>query len=352
MTAEGERGGQAAAVQQRYVLLGRGSVMPEPTAPAPGSGHPAGLGASCSREELGPSRKPRPPQVVRHQVPGGSPLHKGVERLEDNGPPPVEDSQINPGKVALQQLLKERGNKKKKRTSCRALLRLYTTIVAGLMIVGGLFTLLFLVPMTIDPALATLTYQFQATPVLCMTTFAREVVGLKNISWCSCTEGCTKDVYNCTQVTVVYRNCSVSRNVSLPEGDVCELGDGGGEGSEDLSEVGGGNGESALAFHMDPAHWDELNASLYINVKGCGYPPTVNCSQFFDYYGVPGRRYWCYYSHLDPQLVVPHYDPSEAELELANSLGWTVGAQLAGIIIILVLHWPYGACYRQCKKTW
>lgn len=340
------------AAVQRYVHVDQASVMSEPTAPALGSGHPTELGASCSREELSPSRKPQLQQTVRHNAPSGSLLQKSVEGLVDNGPAPVEDPQINPGKVALQQLLKERGAKKKKRTSCRALLRLYTTIVAGLMIVGGLFTLLFLVPMTIDPALATLTYQFQASPVLCMTTFAREVVGLKNISWCSCTEGCTKDVYNCTQVTVVYRNCSVSRNISLPEGDVCELGDAVGEGGEDLFEVGGAAGESSLASHMDPAHWDELNASLYINVKGCGYPPTVNCSQFFDYYGVPGRRYWCYYSHLDPQLVVPRYDRSEAELELAASLGWTIGAQLAGLIIILLLHWPYAACIRQCKKTW
>uniref|UniRef100_A0A0P4VVB5 Protein tipE n=1 Tax=Scylla olivacea TaxID=85551 RepID=A0A0P4VVB5_SCYOL len=325
--------------------------MSEPTDPAPGRGQPVGLGAPSLREELIPVRKPRPPPAVS-KPPGGSPTLKGADRL-DNGPAPVEDPQINPGKVALQQLLKERGSKKKKRTSCRALLRLYTTILAGLMIVGGLFTLLFLVPMTIDPALATLTYQFQASPVLCMTTFAREVVGLTNISWCSCTEGCTSDVYNCTQVTVVYRNCSVSRNESLPEGDVCELGDSSGEGGEELSEVeGSGSDLTALASHTNPAHWDELNASLYINVKGCGYPPTVNCSQFFDYYGVPGRRYWCYYSHLDPQLVVPHYDPSEAELELANSLGWTVGAQLAGLIIILLLHWPYGACIRHCRRTW
>ncbi|MPC54758.1 Protein tipE [Portunus trituberculatus] len=322
--------------------------MPEPTAPAPGHGQPVGLGAPTLTEELIPIRKPRPPPAVS-KAPGGSSPLKGAGRL-DNGPAPVEDPQINPGKVALQQLLKERGSKKKKRTSCRSLLRLYTTILAGLMIVFGLFTLLFLVPMTIDPALATLTYQFQASPVLCMTTFAREVVGLRNISWCSCTEGCTSDVYNCTQVTVVYRNCSISRNESLPEGDLCDLG---GEGGEELSEVeGGGSDLTALASHTNPAHWDELNASLYINVKGCGYPPTVNCSQFFDYYGVPGRRYWCYYSHLDPQLVVPHYDPSEAELELANSLGWTVGAQLAGLIIILLLHWPYAACIRHCRRTW
>ena len=325
--------------------------MPEPTAPAPGLGHPGGLGASCSKEELIPSRKPQPARAVIQQAPGGSPPQKDADIL-DNGPVPVEEPQINPGKVALQQLLKERGTKKKKSTSCRSLLRLYTTILAGLMIVGGLFTLLFLVPMTIDPALATLTYQFQQSPVLCMTTFAHNVVGLKNISWCSCTEGCTSDVYNCTQVTVVYRNCSVSRNETLPEGDVCDLGDSSGEGGEELSEMVGSSGIAALASHTNPAHWDELNASLFINVKGCGYPPTVNCSQFFAYYGVPGRRYWCYYSHLDPQLVVPHYDPSEAELELAASLGWTIGAQLAGLVIILLLHWPYGACIRQCRRSW
>lgn len=250
----------------------------------------------------------------------------------------VDQAQLDAGKKALRQLLKDRKSKKKKKTSCASLMKVNMTVLAGLMIVCGLFTLLFLVPMTIDPALATLTYNFHSAPVLCMTTFAERVVGLTNISWCSCTEGCTKDVYNCTQITVVYRNCSL-RNDTTVENDECDV-----NANSSLPNSNYTNSEDeekVIASYIDPEYWEYLNASLFINVKGCGYPPNVDCDTFFNDYGKPGRRFWCYYSEVNRSIVMPKYDPQAAQLDLVNSLGWTVGVQLLGVVIIIVLHCPF-----------
>ncbi|XP_045584689.1 protein tipE [Procambarus clarkii] len=299
-------------------FIGRGNVV-RPVFP----GEPS---TSTSKEDL--KGKPKT---------GKQTLKDQQEQLEEL----VNRAQLNAGKEALRQLLKDRKTKKKKKTSCVTILKLYLTIISALMIIGGIFTLLFLVPMTIDPALATLTYEFQPTPVLCMTTFAQVVVGIKNISWCSCTEGCTKDIYNCSQITVVYRNCSVSNDTEADIEGECDVGV-----NTTLLDADAPN-----TTYIDPAYWDVLNASLYINVKGCGYPPAVNCSIFYKYFGKPGRRFWCYYSRLDPFLVMPEYDRHAAELELVNSLGWTIGAQIGGVLIIMILHCPYIAFIKKmCRE--
>ncbi|XP_066972510.1 protein tipE-like [Macrobrachium rosenbergii] len=270
--------------------------------------------------------------------------HKNSKEKAKKHAPSADPSQLDAGKQALKELLKERRKTKKNKTSCTSLLKLYTTILAGLMIIGGLFTLLFLVPMTIDPALATLTYEFHPKPVLCMTTFADWVSGQTSINWCSCTMGCTSDIFNCSQVVVVYRNCKMTNSSSSPTSPSHTRGNRG------SCTVSSSSSSIVNTTYIDPDHWDVLNASLYINVKGCGYPPAVNCTTFFDHYGVPGRRFWCYYSKMDPYLVMPEYDREAAEMELVNSLGWTVGAQVVGILIIVLLHCPFIAFFKNLLR--
>ncbi|XP_071533491.1 protein tipE-like [Panulirus ornatus] len=304
--------------------------------------HSRGPSTSSSREDLSDAKKGKSKAHIKQPYSSNFDEKDNINLKDEHFEAIMDRAQLDAGKEALRQLLKERKTKKKSKTSWLSLLKLYVTIVAGLMIIGGLFTLLFLVPMTIDPALATLTYEFHPTPVLCMTTFAEVVVGLKNITWCSCTEGCTSDVYNCSQITVVYRNCVVKGDsragLASSLQDECDVGV-----NSTLPEPGAHNATT----YIDNNYWDNLNASLFINVKGCGYPPVVNCSNFFKYYGVPGRRFLCYYSEVDRSLVMPQYNPQEAELELLKSLGWTVGAQVGGIVIIIILHCPY---LKKCSR--
>ncbi|KAK4295513.1 hypothetical protein Pmani_031934 [Petrolisthes manimaculis] len=314
---------------------------------------------SSSHEDLEYPLQPRS-SPVQQFVPPSLTTKLSEERMEqpskteqdiptiDNLESLVDQAQLDAGKKALRLLLKERKSKKNKKASCASLMKVNITVLAGLMIVLGLFTLLFLVPMTIDPALATLTYNFHSAPVLCMTTFAERVIGLTNISWCSCTEGCTSDVYNCTQITVVYRNCSL-RNDTTMENDECDVNANSSfPNNNDNTNTNTEDEEKVITSYIDTDYWDVLNASLFINVKGCGYPPYVDCDTFFDDYGKPGRRFWCYYSEVNKSIVMPKYDPQAAQLDLVNSLGWTVGVQLLGVFIIIVLHCPFKFWIQKC----
>ncbi|XP_076060970.1 protein tipE-like isoform X2 [Oratosquilla oratoria] len=275
------------------------------------------------------------------------------------------------GRQALRELLKDRKKNKKQKTSVVQVLKVYATVLGGLMISGGLMVLLFLVPMTIDPALATLTYDINPESGICITTYARMAFGAKECTWCSCTEGCTKDIFNCSQITVSYnKTAEFERSTrSVTSG-------GGGVGEEALQEGDNGAGNafgnktwlySSRSSSWSPDYedvngsvsnvrprrtqyddddWDVNNASLYVNVKGCGYPPRVECETFYQNYGVPGRRFPCYYSRLDSSLVVPYYNPEMAWNDLESSLAWTCGAQAIGLLIIIVVHLPYKTYFR------
>ena len=50
-------------------------------------------------------------------------------------------------------------------------------------------SILFLVPLYVDPAVATLFSEFIERPTLCVTTRREDLTGLLNCSWSSCREG-------------------------------------------------------------------------------------------------------------------------------------------------------------------
>ena len=66
---------------------------------------------------------------------------------------------------------------------------------------------------------------------------------------------------------------------------------------------------------------------LYPNVRGCGYPPRyqevyqvvltlallvrVDCQKFAAEFGKPGSTFPCFYSQLDPELVITELDSKE-----------------------------------------
>ena len=81
----------------------------------------------------------------------------------------------------------------------------YTTAFFILLGTFSMFAFLFLVPFVIEPAFTTIFMQFEETPALCETYDTVTYFGAKNCSWASCREGCTKDIYQCTQIRVNYR---------------------------------------------------------------------------------------------------------------------------------------------------
>ena len=48
---------------------------------------------------------------------------------------------------------------------------------------------------------------------------------------------------------------------------------------------------------------------LFVNVVGCGYPPTVSCERFYEDYGKTLKQNFpCFYSRRNDTLVITDFD--------------------------------------------
>ncbi|KAJ8923808.1 hypothetical protein NQ315_010390 [Exocentrus adspersus] len=90
--------------------------------------------------------------------------------------------------------------------SCREQALFYSTSLLAVIAMTAGSSLLFLVPLYVDPAISTLASNFVTEPVTCITTRREERMGLANCSWSSCREGCTSDAYHCTHIYVSYND--------------------------------------------------------------------------------------------------------------------------------------------------
>ena len=86
--------------------------------------------------------------------------------------------------------------------------------------------------------------------------------GLSECSWSSCREGCTGQKAECHQIYVSFKPLS-------PE------------------TVSTSTSSSAPIQTVAP---------LKVTVKGCGYPPSVNCSTWLRQFGRNNSNFPCYYS--------------------------------------------------------
>lgn len=69
------------------------------------------------------------------------------------------------------------------------------------------------------------------------------------------------------------------------------------------------NNEGKFAGLMgNDSVWYFTGAKLFPNVKGCGYPPMLNCSIFYRQYANIGQNFSCYYSKVDPGIVISDLD--------------------------------------------
>ena len=135
--------------------------------------------------------------------------------------------------------------------------------------------------MVVDPALSTINGHYEPEPAECRVLDSRHVIGNSNTnclqslhhqsplhkltvagmsecSWSSCREGCTGQPWECHQVYVEFRTTPPVSSSS-----------------------------PSLVTRT---------AALKISVKGCGYPPTVNCSVWIRDFGQKNTTFPCYYS--------------------------------------------------------
>lgn len=218
----------------------------------------------------------------------------------------------------------------------------YITAFFVLLGTFSVFSFLFLVPFVIDPAFTTIFMEFDETPALCVTVNTERRQGVSNCSWSSCREGCTKEIYDCTQIRVNYKKVTMDGNLTnttttiepvsirmergLRESYDYEIFD---QSNEDyLSEV------EPTGLMGNDSEWFYTGAKLFPNVKGCGYPPMLNCSVFLKTYREIGTNFSCYYSRVDPGLVISHLDMWQVYMNLVYAMAIPIPSFILSVIYL------------------
>ncbi|XP_055312549.1 protein tipE [Sitodiplosis mosellana] len=234
--------------------------------------------------------------------------------------------------------LKELVPKKKpaqvKKVSWRERAAFYATSTLAFLSVTAGASLLFLVPLYVDPAISTLTSDFIENPTWCTTTRRDDVIGLMNCSWSSCREGCTSDLYRCTHIYVKYiietsnetlfSNLSTAITASI-DNDMQQ--------ARTLMQTA----SHTISNITDIVHSDE--AILLVNIKGCGYPPTVMCKNFSDLYGEEGTVFPCYYSRTNRTLVMTAYNQADQ---------WSMIINFFFVPFVITVISSMGLCFMHC----
>lgn len=286
----------------------------------------------------------------------------------------------------------------------------YITAFFVLLAIFSLFAFLFLVPFVIEPAFTTIMMEFDEIPAFCVTVEIEHFKGASNCSWTSCREGCTKEVYECTQIRVnykVFERNATNDTIYDDDVDVIMAGDAddtrrndGGhlmvtdgktlskstsawsalsspkqrhrlraeraireydyvEGDSDPHEINkpphnglefmeypdGSGGEGGGA---NKSEWFFTGAKLFPNVKGCGYPPMLNCSIWSKKYKTIGTNFSCYYSRTDPGLVISDLDLNQNTLNLIYATCIPIPSF---IISVIYLTFAYYKIYAEDEES-
>ncbi|KAL1131687.1 hypothetical protein AAG570_011300 [Ranatra chinensis] len=196
----------------------------------------------------------------------------------------------------------KRSNRRPQRT-CRQRAWFYATSFFTMCAVSAGSSLLFLVPLYVDPAISTLVADFAPKPVTCTTTRREEHTGLFNCTWSSCREGCTSDMFRCTHIYV---------NYTVPPAP-----------------------ENSTALREDDR---TSEAVLLVNIKGCGYPPDVRCSNFTDSYGEPGSQFPCFYSRQNRTVAMVRYDRNRQVEVIINFFAIPFVITVVTSVVLCVMH--------------
>ena len=143
--------------------------------------------------------------------------------------------------------------------------------------------------------------------------------GLSNCSWTSCREGCTRDYFECFHIKVEY------------------------------SKVG----DDSSTFNKGLVSLDSSThvASLFVNVKGCGYPPAVQCDKWLADFGVNNSVVPCFYSKNDNSMAITHLDTERAKNDVLLSILLPfLLVVLSGAALFLVCKY-FGTKSKPKKKS-
>ncbi|XP_018320607.1 protein tipE [Agrilus planipennis] len=193
--------------------------------------------------------------------------------------------------------------------------KFYTSLCLGTVAFLSVFAFLFLIPFVVDPAINSLLADYEPEPVTCVTTDHIYAEGLRNCSWSSCREGCTREATKCHQIYVNY---------------------------------------SRLPFRewrpWIAIQWDVSDTRFLINTEGCGYPPNTNCSDFARQYAYKfsGTPFPCYYSRTYPEIVVARYSWDDTLRHLVLSIA--IPNLLFFASVGMLSYWYCPGCGTSCNK--
>ncbi|XP_046752032.1 protein tipE [Diprion similis] len=206
------------------------------------------------------------------------------------------------------------------RRTCRQRFNFYATSALALVATSGGAALLFLVPLYVDPAISTLAADFSPHPVTCTTSRREDLAGLFNCSWSSCREGCTSDVYRCTHIYVTYTPWTNS------------------SGNYSAEEIDAGTSPPLDLGTTTTDLVGEVEAILMVNIKGCGYPPIVDCENFTKELGFEGSRFPCHYSRVNGSIVMADYNREAQIATIMHFFAAPFVVTLATSVALCVMH--------------
>jgi len=194
--------------------------------------------------------------------------------------------------------------------------KFYASLCLGTTAILSVFAFLFLIPFVVDPAISSLMADYEPEPVTCVASQHIYAEGLRNCSWASCREGCTREATRCHQIFANYSR--------VPFKD--------------------------YKLATDKIVWDYTDTRFFINAEGCGYPPSVNCTNFAKQYGYEstGTPFPCYYSRVYPNIVIARYswDDTLRHLILSIAIPNLLFATSIGVLV----YWYCPGCGRVCHK--
>ncbi|EAL40834.4 AGAP002820-PA [Anopheles gambiae str. PEST] len=96
------------------------------------------------------------------------------------------------------------------------------------------------------------------------------------------------------------------------------------------------------------SEWYFTGARLYPNVKGCGYPPILNCTIWTKKYWTIGTNFSCYYSRVDPELVISDLDMWQNTLNLVYAMAIPIPSF---IISVIYLAFAYFVIFNEDEEA-
>ena len=82
-------------------------------------------------------------------------------------------------------------------------------------------------------------------------------------------------------------------------------------------------------------------AGLFVNVRGCGYPPGVDCHRWIGQFGVNDSTIQCFYSRTNTSFAVTQHDHQGAERDLLLAV-------LVPLVLCLVSGSSLCAIHTKC----